>query len=50
MELLSKIITGGVMNDYWNYLEHGLKGKERKSHKYYARAPTGTINTGKRKP
>lgn len=30
------------MNDYWNYLEHGLKGKERKSHKYYARVPTGT--------
>lgn len=30
------------MNDYWNYLEHGLKGKERKGHKYYARVQTGT--------
>lgn len=25
------------MNDYWDYLEHGLKGEERKGHKYYAR-------------
>ena len=25
------------MNDWWDYLEHGELGKERKGHKYYAR-------------
>lgn len=34
------------MNDYWDYLEHGLKGKERKGHKYYARVPVGTNKLG----
>lgn len=30
------------MNDYWTYLAHSQLGKERKGHKYYTRAPTGT--------
>lgn len=34
------------MNDYWDYLEHGLKGEERKGHKYYARVRTGTNKLG----
>lgn len=34
------------MNDYWNYLKHGLKGKEQKGHKYYARVPVGTNKLG----
>ena len=34
------------MNDYWNYLEHGLLGKEQKGHKYYARVPVGKNKLG----
>lgn len=34
------------MNDYWDYLEHGLLGKEQKDHKYYARIPVGKNKLG----
>lgn len=34
------------MNDYWDYLEHGLLGKEQKGHKYYARVPVGKNKLG----
>ena len=32
------------MVDWWDYLEHGVKAKERKDHKYIARIETGTKN------
>ena len=34
------------MNDYWDYLEHGQEGQERKGHKYYARVPVGKNKLG----
>lgn len=34
------------MNDYWNYLAHAQKAKERDDHKYIERVPIGT-NKGK---
>ena len=34
------------MNDWWNYLEHGQEGQERKNHKYYARVAVGKNKLG----
>lgn len=34
------------MNDWWDYLEHGQEGHERKGHKYYARVPVGKNKLG----
>lgn len=35
------------MNNWWDYLEHGQEGQERKGHKYYARIITGTDKHGR---
>ena len=34
------------MNDWWDYLEHGQLGEERKGHKYYARVAVGKNKFG----
>jgi len=38
-----------MVNDYWDYLSHGLFGKEWKSHKYYMRVADGTNKNGRPK-